>query len=501
MTRTVSRSSDVPPQSPHLPDEIWTEVLAHLPRDMLSNVNLTSLRLHCLTRPLLFRKFEFHPYTCLPGYRTTSGNPSSLALPGPEQINLVIQRLRFWSTDDIAPFVRSCLIAPWPTSAVHGWSFFRVVWNDSFLAEDPYMLLTSLLDALPRFTNLNNLTFDRVHFTQSRLERLALLPPLKFLGVSMCGVAEGEVLFTSRLTPLAVAEFKFIHDNSFDGVDHWLDLLPRDTLRHAELSCNKQLLDQIPNRAPFLSVTTLKLEANNLLPWTLILHKFPALEVLTIQNSHWAVNGASPNWGTFPPLREYAGPIGVLPFLLPLPTLRRVAVPRWPIWGSKDILGHFLALATPNTVTSLSAGFIDFEPRHLEGLCVLFPNLTELRISISVDNWAGRPCNFDVDTVFDALAQHSPLPATIRKLALRWEYHALSGHLFDVDYGCPDVHELQEALVTQFPDLQMVWFDGSGLMYIWRRGHAARQYLWEDGDSEQAEDRREEFRLLWEGTI
>ncbi|KAJ7935964.1 hypothetical protein B0H13DRAFT_1589952, partial [Mycena leptocephala] len=103
----------------HIPDEIWAEIFAHLSRKSLAHADLTNWRFHRITRPLLFRELEFHPYTCIAGYPVTRCPSSALALPSrPEDIDLVLQRLQFWSTESISPCVRTCRLSPWPNSGV-----------------------------------------------------------------------------------------------------------------------------------------------------------------------------------------------------------------------------------------------------------------------------------------------------------------------------------------------------------------------------------------------
>ncbi|KAJ7145650.1 hypothetical protein C8R44DRAFT_755650 [Mycena epipterygia] len=96
--------------SRHIPSEIWTEIFAQLPREVLMHVALTHGLFHRITRPLLFRDFEFHPYTTIPGYYLTHCPPSRLSLPDVEPVDYLLQRLQFWFSADIAPFVRTCRV-------------------------------------------------------------------------------------------------------------------------------------------------------------------------------------------------------------------------------------------------------------------------------------------------------------------------------------------------------------------------------------------------------
>ncbi|KAJ6542914.1 hypothetical protein B0H19DRAFT_1172412 [Mycena capillaripes] len=483
-----------PLSSTQLPDEIWAEILAHLPRSSFPHTNLTSWRFHRITRPLLFRDLGFHPYMGIAGYFITSCPPSGLALPGPEQIHLVMERLRFWSSPDIAPLVRSCRIAPWPNSGVHNWPFSRV--------QDPYVLLTRLFDTFPRFTNLRVLLLHQVHFTESRLQKLGLLPNLTVLEVDMCSVVDGEVINPLALTPLAVSDFRFMLTRSERAIDHWLPLLRLDTLHHLDLHENARLFDQIQTGPAFPCVKSLKIAGNTSLIWSHIVAKFPALEVLVVEVTwrSWTESHA-PVANVLPSLREYTGPDGLLYFLLPLPTLRRVTIPLWDN-GYPEILARFAAIVAPNNITALYAGLSEYDPQYLEGFSALFPNLTEFRVKITIhlSYWTSGSV-FDVESLFESLAQKSPLPIHIRKFAFQWAYTGYKNEPDQLDFGCPDLNDLKNALVAQHPDLDVVWVDdGSDLMYFWRQGRDARMHLYDESESElgRADSQREQFGLLWD---
>ncbi|KAJ7192293.1 hypothetical protein GGX14DRAFT_307086, partial [Mycena pura] len=81
--------------------EVWLQVLSNVPKDNLPAVSLTNNTFCRLIRPLLFTHLDFHPYA---HYEKT------LLLPSSEVVERSMERLHFWRSDEIAPFVRSVKI-------------------------------------------------------------------------------------------------------------------------------------------------------------------------------------------------------------------------------------------------------------------------------------------------------------------------------------------------------------------------------------------------------
>ncbi|KAJ7770027.1 hypothetical protein B0H16DRAFT_1517094 [Mycena metata] len=460
-----------------LPNELWAEIFTSLPREALGCVYLTSRLFAHIVRPLLFRALEFHPYALVGGYRAVACPPSGLALPILEHIDSDRQRLSYWSSSDIAPLVRVCSVTPWG----------GLVYRRFSRADDPYVLLTGLFDALPSFTNLCTLALTNVYFTQQQLGNLSLLPNLMALEIEFCGVVRGTAINTTTLAPLPITSFTFAHDASGDNMDHWVPLLPVDKLVHLrlELYRHARFFDQIQAGDDFTGVKSLQISLGRLsLPWTRILSKFPAVESLILdQDFACEIPPHAPISDILPSLREYQGPGALLHFFLASPTLRHIDIPFWytDCPTGNDILAYFQGFAGPNRITTLHTEFVQFDHVYLAGLGIAFPNLAELHIKVSVRGWNGE-APFEADALFEAMVWHSPLTPNIRKLALHWEY--LSDAKPTPNFGCPDVNELKDALVSQHPELKVVWVDGSDTMYLWRRGSDVVQYTDSDDSAE-----------------
>ncbi|KAJ7766104.1 hypothetical protein B0H16DRAFT_1226276, partial [Mycena metata] len=78
--------------------ELWREVFCYLPREALKAVSLTRHAFLAISRPLLFADFHFELGVRLGESSRTFAENEARSLA----------RLAFWSSNDIAPLVRSC---------------------------------------------------------------------------------------------------------------------------------------------------------------------------------------------------------------------------------------------------------------------------------------------------------------------------------------------------------------------------------------------------------
>ncbi|KAJ7446115.1 hypothetical protein FB451DRAFT_791514 [Mycena latifolia] len=265
--------------SDHIPTELWARIFDYLPRDALMHVDLTHRLFAHIARPLLFRDFEFRPYSLIPGVNVVGAPPSAIALPAAEQVDLLLQRLEFWTSANIALCVRSCHVTlrplPPPPNA-HGWRF-------SHHLDNPYILLTALFNSLPHFANLHHLFLREVHVTQIGMQSLCLLARLQILEVDLCS---GDTIDSSKLIPPRISHFRFRHDITvITGVDHWIPFLRVNTLRHLDITYHERLWNRLGAFESFPSVTSLIISANGrTIPRALeVLFKFLATQVLTFE--------------------------------------------------------------------------------------------------------------------------------------------------------------------------------------------------------------------------
>ncbi|KAF8151172.1 hypothetical protein K438DRAFT_1778831 [Mycena galopus ATCC 62051] len=138
-TPRFSESFNSPGQK--FPNEIWQEVFSYLPLDALRNLS------------------------------STHKSPSQ------RQLDDALERLRFWSSPEMAPYGRSCTaIVKWHTSSQ---------WH---------ILTDSFFEFLPTFTGLRRLHLDRIRFTQKVIVDLCGLTKLSYAKFNQCTVQDGEHL-------------------------------------------------------------------------------------------------------------------------------------------------------------------------------------------------------------------------------------------------------------------------------------------------------------------
>ncbi|KAJ6587389.1 hypothetical protein B0H10DRAFT_2093738 [Mycena sp. CBHHK59/15] len=327
---------------PHddIPDEMWSEIFSHLPRDALVHVHLAQRRFHYISRPLLFSEFRFHPKNV----KCPPGTTSHVEISQEELVDIVLQRLEFWSSSGIAPFIRTCRVIGWRNSGC-----------------------TAFFNSFPRFTNLFRLCMIEVQYNQIFMQNLHLLPNLTHLKFR-------------NFTPNTV-------------VDHWIPILRRDTVRYLDLSYNERLFAQIQAGDPFPYVKGVKIlmHSSRISLNLRVISKFPATEVLNVAHGDWelltcASSGEShvPLSDLLTSLREYIGPEDLLHLLFPIPSLRRLVLP---YSKPEDCLAKLGLIKTPNNITSLNVQFSDFDHEVLRDLCGFFPHLIDLRIMILIPSW------------------------------------------------------------------------------------------------------------------
>jgi hypothetical protein len=154
-----------------IPDEIWNEIFKYLPHDALIRLHIADSQLHRIARPLLFREFNFHPYGIMGQGNTMECHPSAFALPQEQHVVFLSQPLQYWSSKEIAPFVRACRITPWYFTAEPyrslGWEIHK--------QNDPFAILISFFRSLTRLTNLHHLFARYVPFHSAGIQGLSLL--------------------------------------------------------------------------------------------------------------------------------------------------------------------------------------------------------------------------------------------------------------------------------------------------------------------------------------
>ncbi|KAJ7433089.1 hypothetical protein B0H11DRAFT_2259780 [Mycena galericulata] len=459
-----------------VPNELWGEIFENVwdyDRLTLESFSLTCRAFCGISRPRLFSKIYFTPYF-------TDGKGHAL-LPSPTEVERRIERLDFLSSDGIAPLVQQCHISP------HTSYNYRENW--SFPTDAPYILLDALFERLPRFTGLQQLELFRITLSPARVDILFRLPQLSTLHVSSCTVAPKVHV---ELSPqgLHLSAFELYHDAELEhGEDYWIPLLHPDRLRRLTLSFNGHVAHNIPI---FPNVRTLTAIIHDTLPShphnLTTMSKFPGVRILKLSGKESGTDPVAVQCeAVFPHLEEYYGPCQALP-LFAASTLTRIQTK---CARYQDLLTHISGIQG-HKITSFNVAFKTFSSIVFNELVKLFPQLTELLLTITVSDTSclfkreiydpgelakdevvdgqygdSVRSGFTVSTFFLKLSSAPFLPSSLERLAIGWEcyddfYDELSA------YKLPDFPQMRDRFVARCPALTWLWFNGIYFMYEWR---------------------------------
>ncbi|KAJ7714511.1 hypothetical protein B0H16DRAFT_1618636 [Mycena metata] len=468
-----------------VPNELWLEVFKTLPRENLKDVSLT-FHLFCrITRPLLFTHFDFHPY-CI-------GANGALLLPQKEHVDMALERLNFWFSDEIAPSVRSCTVVPWrPVARQSTWRFSS--------SETPHVLLDVFFDRLASFTGLQRMDTVSVYFTQTAITNLCLLSALATLRIQRFMAPDDDAIDVTS-TVLAVSSFTIQNNiTAEDGLAHWIALLRPDSLRELSVHCNLRFFgDHIDNVPCFSQVQMLSITLNfAIMSHNLnVLRKFPNVETLSI--SGWGELGeCSRNPGVlWPVLTEYIDSQEPLALILPCPHLKRLTIH---YCSPDDLLLRLHSVSGPLNITSLVLDFDSFDNEKFASLCsVVGAHLHELKLAVTVQVDDSELDEDEIQllarTFFEALASTPSLPSVLEHLAISWLFE--SGEEFEPGDEAPDnFSELDDTLVARCPKLKSLWLDGHGFLFHWRQTADGTAEHFAD-NLDEAEDTRKGFAAFW----
>ncbi|KAJ7181429.1 hypothetical protein C8R43DRAFT_969147 [Mycena crocata] len=454
-----------------IPDEIWEEIFCHLPHAVLKEVGCTHWRFHCLSRPFIFREFDFQE----PLYGTN--------------LDHGLRRLQFWASPEIAPLIYTCRVIHWRKPV------------------KPYPLLATFFMSLPSFLNLQYLYLSSSDYDQTFLENVRRLPRLHLLEIIYGTTISGEVIHTNGLPPLAVSQFSLtsITPRTWTASRDWIPSLRRDTLLDMDFRCGDDFPAEILAGGCFPRVKRLKifLDPNQPSVNVQILSKFPAVEALNVvggyPDHHITHTPRGPHGVILDvvPLEEYDGREELLPWFLAIPTFRCLRLP----W--RRVADRVLALQafkTLSNITDLSFVVSDLTYEIFRDICAVFPNLTALRVTVALHLWDDDsydgPYAWEASTVFTALTTHSPLPCNLRKVMFRWEIQSGPER---TEFSPPDLHQMKEFLLSEHVALKAIWLDGPGLFYCWsvRSGELGMQY--DDDDARGKEGYWDEVGRLRPG--
>ncbi|KAJ7055606.1 hypothetical protein C8F01DRAFT_1234471 [Mycena amicta] len=465
------------------PPELWSAIFAFLAHSDLSNVRLTgSRRFVPLIQPLLFKQLTFCVYD--------RQAPEGYIPLSEDRLAYLLERLAFWSCEEIAPWVHAC--------SVFG---LRHDPEDRLATED--RLFDALVDALSRFANIHELSMTEVGYTPALLRAIASLPNLRSVEiahsypderVSSDSLTDHETGLTRNA--LRIGTFTLLKGRN-DQLAHWVDtFIDPEALQALKINLDPGIVNALLRREnPFPSVTRLSLIPEMKMELTTasrILALFPATEELF---AHMSFENSSPHdviEVDMPSLQSYTGSIDTfssIVFRVP-PAIHRLNTG----WDSQSA---FLGSAR---VVELKLSIPELDYTIMHQIAGAFPRLEELCIEAA--NMVGLASD-EISSFFSMLSTNpiGALPPTIRSLAITLP--PPFGPNFDSDEEAaawhtpifPDPRPLRVALCEAFPSLQSLWLDDycETALYFWRR-EMSKVWYRKLPDGDKTEEAEEEYR-------
>ncbi|KAF7376512.1 hypothetical protein MSAN_00067200 [Mycena sanguinolenta] len=450
-----------------VPNELWLDIFRYLPRDTIETISLTSSTFRDVSRPFLFAHFDFHPYAV--------GKAGAILLPPNIVIDEALERLEFYTSDDIARHVRSCKIIAWQSPL---WRKIGAAWSSCkfSVTDSPHTLIAPFFARLDKFTGLQSFHAEEIHFTQSAVASLCRASSLADFRLVRCTFAAGERIDTPSLH-LGVSRFSYLHDEFSlkDGIGLWIPLLRLDTIRELELTCNPNIIGESMGSVPlFPLVHTLTITVGgrggsyNLS----VLSHFPAVEVFSTNASPDSPVTVST---VLPVLRQYAGPCETIALFLPRSTLTHLAIPQC---SPRVFIEQLNGNQGPSNMLSLRVAFNSegFDTKAIRYIRSFFPELKELLIGVfhydrgPDANNIPDPNNIHnmIAMSFIKLGEPFTLPIGLERMMFTWiiKYAVVrSSYRIEV----PAFSDVHDALVRRYPALTTVWLDGHNFLFCWRK--------------------------------
>ncbi|KAJ7776909.1 hypothetical protein DFH07DRAFT_979118 [Mycena maculata] len=432
--------------SSRVPNELWLEIFQHLPTDTLKNLALTYHRFQILSRSFIFASFTFHPYGI---YTDEYRENPPLLLPPAAAVASYLERLDFWTSDEIAPLVRSCRVDPW-----YAWRR-----GDCVPTPTPYLLRDAFFARLGRFS-LERLHAKTLHFTRAGLAALCGLS-LHHLGLEMCSFPTGDPGRASLALSIPSFTFQTNWHPPFAAAS-WVPRLRPDRLRVLQISADPAFLgDLVHDAFPRVQRLALTLDPAHMPLNLAFLAKFPGVQVFRMDAYHRTEGPLPPMQGAgigpaLPALKEYRGTYQALPAFLALPTLARVVTS-----CSAAHLAAALHARPPTSVTALHLELDNFDAAALDPICAVFPRLLELRIKIT---FAVAGDEHAIPSLFRGLAAAPRVPPGLACLVLECTFAYPDGA-----GAVPGLPAVRDALVARCPRLTSLWIDGHNFLLQWRK--------------------------------
>ncbi|KAJ6500952.1 hypothetical protein C8R45DRAFT_1123780 [Mycena sanguinolenta] len=387
----LSTTIDLAATMDRVPAEIWLEIVSPLERRHIISLHQVSRSFHRICRPLLFKRFAFHPYANgVSSDRLTKSN-GEYTVPGEAEIRRNIRRLLFWASDDVAPLVKEC-----------------AVWLPVLLAS------RNVIRESYCWTPFSSSYHGSPRIKQGSIDAICSLPNLKEIESRDCPVYEAVTVSIHA----KVARLSVFTDTT---MQIWLSIINWQMLTHLFLHSPgsvKAILDVDVAEFPNVEFLYLRISSNSWTQALLALRCFPALRKLCMSSSRVG-HLPAPTVSLFPFLDTYRGPHEFLVYFDPRATLRRL---------QRDMCRPLLVLQTMElcasplrSITRLALSFDCLPTAALRTIVETFPALVHFRLEIVT-----RPLVGDIDTtqpyqsLFLTLAEGSPFSRCVESIAIVW---------------------------------------------------------------------------------
>ncbi|KAJ7736046.1 hypothetical protein DFH07DRAFT_944449 [Mycena maculata] len=426
------------------PNELWSETFAYLPPPSLISLHSTSRSFHGLSRPLLFKHFDFHPF------QISGPIQGQLRFAGQSGIDRNVRRLEFWTSNEIAPFVQGCSVSAIRRSA-----------------DNPARVFAAFFKLLPNLYNLRGLSCCLVDFDQAAVISLSSFPNLVRLQIISCNLRGNlGVLPLLRVTTFVMNQMGHLESLKVAGVHRWIKILDTDRLDDLRIQPppSSTVFLENASTSSFHHIHTLLVGITS---WSQlpILSNFSAIRNLQIT--------ACPPWNSetqallFPHLMTYDGPHEVLLLLHPRASPKRVA-----IRGCDPVLllerfgtNHSIM----RRVEQLVLWSDSLQAEVLLKILQSFPNLSEFRLNVVQlpgvlpDAGTHTPQSF-----FESLKTSSPFPSCVQKIYIAWQIGGPSHEPFSL--SSVQLQKISDGIQRVHDDLKCIWLVVWGCQYLWIRG-------------------------------
>ncbi|KAJ7211395.1 hypothetical protein GGX14DRAFT_565270 [Mycena pura] len=422
-----------------LANELLLGIFAHMDRHTLLRVALANRTFSHLARTFLFSHLDGSRYvTCL---KEHEGDPVSAS-----QLLQLSRYLDFWTSEEIAPHVRSCEISP-------------QLWFDLQVAVP--QLLAMFFDHIARFTGLRRLNLSNIQLTGLAVSTLVRLPMLSELILESCEVANGDSM-PSVSNVLRLCHFSYI---SSKRVEEWLPMLEPSCLRVLHTGAAPHNSAVIPV-FPYVHDLSVCIHKTPTPADITFLRKLPGVTKLNM-DLNWTRSRRSPlatlPADVLPVLTDFIGPICALPLFLARDTLKRIETDEEA--SLDDFVIELQRIPAPLTnLIHLTATFNSFcTGTALDAIFESLPRLEDVEITFA---------DYESDFLDPAPAEIlSKLPSIhgisphLRHLSLIWK--SLDDVTVDYIESECDFPAVRAALVAQCPDLKVLWLDGRDFIFCW----------------------------------